>query len=200
MKARLDDLRGGPFTVADARQFGMMWHTLQSRAWRRISYGQYAWAGLQHDVELELRGIAQRMPTSAAFSGLTAAWILGLDFAPCAPVEMTVERDIPVRGRVGVRLRRAALPDCEVDMRKGFRVTAPLRTVRDLGSRKDLVESVVAIDMLDQGCGLDEASVECIAVRSRSRSARRENCWAKPPDSPDHQSKLLLRRQFVRTN
>ncbi|HEV2476379.1 MAG TPA: DUF559 domain-containing protein [Candidatus Dormibacteraeota bacterium] len=147
MKSRSIDLRSGPFTLRDARQFGMTWHSLQSRAWRRISYGQYAWTGLRHDVELELRAIANRIPTSAAFSGATAAWIHGLDMAPCNPAEVTVERDVAVRGRVGIRLRRAALPDCDVDVRRGFRVTAPLRTVHDLGSRKDVVESVVAIDM-----------------------------------------------------
>jgi Protein of unknown function (DUF559) len=147
MRAPSVDLRSGPFTVADARQVGMTWHGLQTRAWRRISYGQYASAGLRHDVELELRAVADRLPPSAAFSGATAAWILGLDVAPCAPVEMTVERDVPVRGRIGVRLRRAALSSCEVVTRNGLRVTTPLRTVRDLGSRKDLVESVVAIDM-----------------------------------------------------
>lgn len=110
MKSQSVDLRSGPFTVADARQLGMTWHSLQCRAWRRISYGQYAWSGLRHNVELELKAVADRLPTSAAFSGSTAAWIHGLDMSACNPPEVTVERDVAVRARVGVRLRRAALP------------------------------------------------------------------------------------------
>ncbi len=147
MTAGSTDLRGGPFTVADARRVGMTWHGLQRRGWRRLGYGQYAWTGLKHDVELKLRAVADRLPPSAAFSGATAAWLLGLDLPPCEPVEVTVERDIPVRARAGVRLRRAALLESDITTRRGFRVTAPLRTVCDLGCRKDVVESVVAIDM-----------------------------------------------------
>jgi very-short-patch-repair endonuclease len=46
-----------------------------------------------------------------------------------------------------VKLRRAALNESEVIARQGFRVTFPLRTVCDLGSRRDLIEPVVAVDM-----------------------------------------------------
>ncbi len=82
-----------------------------------------------------------------AFSGKTAAWILGLDMAPCDPVEVTVDRTAPVRARAGIRVRRAALAETEVVSRNGLRTTSALRTVRDLGSGRDAVESVVAIDM-----------------------------------------------------
>jgi len=174
MKARSVDLRSGPFTVADARQIGMTWHSLQSRAWRRISYGRYAWMGLRHDVELELRAVADRMPKSASFSGATAAWIHGLDFVPCDPVEVTIDRDVAVRGRVGVRLRRAALPNCDVVTRRGFRVTAPLRTMHDLGSRKDLVESVVALDMALHARLIQHATlVEHVHANAGAKGIRR---------------------------
>jgi hypothetical protein len=91
--------------------------------------------------------VADRLPAQSVFSGPTAGWILGLDLPACEPIEVTVARDIPVRARSGVKLRRAALPEIDVITRRGFRVTDPLRTVRDLGSRRDMVESVVAIDM-----------------------------------------------------
>ena len=112
-----------------------------------MSRGQYASRRLARDVRLTLRAAARRMPTSYAFSGQTAGWLLGLDLAPCDPIEVTIDRKVPIRGRAGVRLRRAALPESEVTSIEGLRVTSALRTVRDLGSRRDHVESVVAIEM-----------------------------------------------------
>jgi very-short-patch-repair endonuclease len=125
----------------------MEWDELQTKFWTRMSRGQYAWARLPRDRALTLRAVAQRMPSAYAFSGNTAAWLLGLDSLWCEPIEVTVGRDLPVRARAGVKLRRAALPESDVMIREGFRATSALRTVCDLGSRADVVESVVAIDM-----------------------------------------------------
>src|SRR5256884_8278026 len=139
-------LRGGPFTVADARRVGLRWDDLQTRIWTRLSRGQYAWTGLPQDARLKLRAIAQRVPASYAFSGSTAAWLLGLDVGWCDPIEVTIGRDVPVRARAGVRLRRAALPESDVTRRLGLRMTSPLRTVWDRGSRRGSVDSAVAVD------------------------------------------------------
>jgi len=141
-------LRRGPFTVADARRLGMQWDDLQTKTWTRLSRGQYAWAGLPPDAELTLQAVAERMPPEYAFSGLTAAWLLGVDVAWGDPIEVTIGREVPVRARAGVRLRRAALPRSDVIHRQGFRTTSAMRTVCDLGSRRDLVGSVVVVDMV----------------------------------------------------
>lgn len=141
------ELRRGPFLVADARRIGMKWDELQSRNWRRLSRGQYSWTGLELDVDLRLRAVVERMPLVFAFSGPTAGWIHGLDMPPCDPIEVTVGRDIPVHARSGVRVRRASLLAEEVANIRGYPTTSGLRTTRDLGSRRDLVESVVATDM-----------------------------------------------------
>ena len=142
-----NELKVDPFTVAQAREAGLSWQGLQTPAWRRMSRGQYSWTGLHHDVELTLRAVDKRLPERAAFSGNTAAWILGLDFSPCEPIEVTIPRDLPARTRAGLRLRRASLQDCDFMIRRRFRCTTPLRTACDLGSRADLVESTVALDM-----------------------------------------------------
>src|SRR5437588_258323 len=97
------ELQHGPFRVEDARQFGMRWDDLQTKFWTRLSRGQYAWVGLRQDWELKMRAVAQRLPAEYAFSGLTAAWLLGLDVAWCEPIEATIGRDVPVRARVKVR-------------------------------------------------------------------------------------------------
>lgn len=147
MTLRSRALDSGPFFVADARRAGLTWEDLQGKSWRRLGYGQYAATGLTADVHLTLRAVANRMPDRYAFSGRTAGWLLGLDLPPCDPIEVTIAREIPVRGRAGVKLRRMSLPESDVVTTAGFRTTTPLRTVRDLGSQSDLIESVVAIDM-----------------------------------------------------
>jgi very-short-patch-repair endonuclease len=141
------ELRAGPFTVPQARNLGFTWRSLQSNGWRRLSRGQYAWTQIPDDIELWLRAAQQRLPGLSAFSGRTAAWILGLDLSPCDPIEATVPRGISVRSRAGLKVRRAALPEGDVIQRRSFRLTSPVRTVTDLGSGRDLIESVVAIDL-----------------------------------------------------
>jgi len=107
------------------------------------------------------------MPPDYAFSGRTAAWILGLDMAPCDPVEVTVERNAPVRARAGIRLRRASLPESDVTACRGFPVTVAMRTVRDIGSDRDITESVVALDMALRA-GLVESADLAEYVRNHS--------------------------------
>jgi very-short-patch-repair endonuclease len=142
-----DELRGGPFTIPQARDVGLTWDNLQARSWQRLARGQYAWSALPQDVGLKLRAAEQRLPSTYAFSGRTAAAILGLDVPACDPIEATISRDLPARARAGIKLRRAALAGEDVVVHDGFRMTDGLRTVCDLGSRADLVEAVVAIDM-----------------------------------------------------
>jgi len=59
-------------------------------------------------------------------------------------------------------------------MRRGFRVTAPLRTVRDLGSGKDLVESVVALDMALHAHLIQHATlIEHVEANAGAKGIRR---------------------------
>lgn len=109
-----------------------------------MSRGQYASVLRRHDVKLTLDAVARRMPPTYAFSGRTAAWLLGLDMTPCDPIEVTIDRTVPVRARAGVKLRRAALSEPEVIAVGNLRVTSALRTIRDLGSGRDQIEAVVA--------------------------------------------------------
>ena len=139
--------RRGPFTVDEARQAGLRWVDLQTSEWTRVGYGQYASSELPYDARLKLLAVAQRMPANYAFSGRTALWLLDLDPVFVEPIEVTISRDIPVRARAGVRLRRAAIVESEVIVRHGFRLTSAMRTACDLGSQRDLVEAVVAVDM-----------------------------------------------------
>lgn len=154
------ELKLGPFFLHDARRTGLDWPDLQTRSWKRLSHGQYAWSGLTHDALLTLRAVEARMPTTYAFSGPTSGWLHSVDMPPCAPVEVTVGRDVPVRARAGIRLRRSSLPETDVVTRRGFRTTSALRTACDLGSRRDLTEAVVALDAFLHARLLELAQLE----------------------------------------
>jgi very-short-patch-repair endonuclease len=96
-------------------------------------------------VELKLIAVSRRLP-EAIFSGRTAGWLHGLDLPPVDPVEVTV-LNAHTSNRAGVHLRRAALAPADVVRLRGLTVTSALRTAVDLGSRKVLVEAVIALDM-----------------------------------------------------
>jgi len=174
----------------------MRWRDLQKARWVRTSRGQYAWAGLPQDVRLKLLAIARRAPAEYAFSGLTAAWILGLEPTLIEPIEITIPRDLPIRSRVGARVRRAALSEADVIIREGLRTTCALRTACDLGSRRDLVESVVAVDMALHGGVVTMAQLESYAAaNSGAKGIRRLRYavkWAEPLSASPMESRLRM--------
>lgn len=94
-----------------------------------------------------LSAIARRLPAGAAFSGWTAAWLHGLDVAPCDPIEVTIPAPFASRRRNGAYIRRAALGVSEIVKRRGLPTTSALRMVFDLAGRNPLTEGVVAADL-----------------------------------------------------
>lgn len=189
-------LQARPFFVDEARRAGLSWDALQTERWTRMSRGQYASSLLTRDVQLTLRAVALRMPPGYAFSGPTAAWLLGLDMTPCDPIEVTIDRQVPTRGRVGVRLRRAALPETEVVSIAGFRATSALRTVRDLGSGRDHVESVVAIEIAARAGAVELQDVARYAATHPGEKGikrlRRATAAAEPRSESPMETRLRL--------
>lgn len=98
------------------------------------------------EIALEkLAAALLRLPPEAAFSGLSAAWLHGLDVEPCDPIEVTIPKAAGVSGRAGLAVRQSPLEVVEaVD---GMRVTPPIRTVGEICSRLGLVDAVVIADM-----------------------------------------------------
>lgn len=140
-------LRRGPFTLADARRHGLdRWH-LQGAAWRRVGPGTYQAATLEYTPESTILAASRRLPPEAAFSGLTAAWVHGLDVDGCNPVEITVAAPTTVSSRAGMLVRRRALRKGDVVIIRGQRVTSAQRTLRDLCARLPLTEAVALCDM-----------------------------------------------------
>jgi hypothetical protein len=141
------ELTRGPFTLAEARRAGLArWH-LEGASWRPLGAAIYVWAGLPETPVLKLEAARLRMPASAAFSGKTAAWLHGLDVAPCEPIEVILPGDGEGWERGGVKVRRVELDDCDVVARRGFRTTSLLRTLSDVWQSLNLVEAVVVTDM-----------------------------------------------------
>jgi very-short-patch-repair endonuclease len=140
-------LRTGPFTRAEAGRVGVTRRQLRGAGYRRLGSGIYRWVGLKESPQLTLAAVARRLPASAAFSGPSAAWLHGLDLAPCDPIEVTIPEPIGSSRRAGASVRRAVLAREEIVRRRGLPVTSALRTVVDLGGRDPLTEGVVAADM-----------------------------------------------------
>jgi very-short-patch-repair endonuclease len=107
----------------------------------------YAWSGLPDTPELRLEAALQRLPPASIFSGLTAAWLHGVDVVACEPIEVTIPKGIGVSARSGLVVRRAAIAAAEVVTLRGMRATSILRTLSDLCIRLSVIEAVVVADM-----------------------------------------------------
>lgn len=141
------ELTRGPFTRGEALCAGLTPKQLRGTSWRRVGRGLYVWAGLPQSPRLVLSALQRRLPRGAAFSGLTAAWLHGLDLPPCDPIEVTVPEETGISTRAGLSIRRAMLPTSDVVQRQGLPVTSRLRTMVDLGGRLPVVEAVEVVDM-----------------------------------------------------
>jgi hypothetical protein len=166
-------LKGGPFTLETAIRAGLTWKQLQGPSWRRISYGRYLWAGLGKHSDLVLSSVQQRLPPGAALSGLTAAWLHGLDVGPLEAIEATIPKGRGSSALAGVRVTQASLSYDDIHTRRGLWITSAIRTVFDLGCRPPLIEAIVTADMALHArlVGLTELR-QFAASRARTRGIR----------------------------
>jgi len=133
------------FDLEEARRHGLTRDHLLGASWRRLQHGVYAWRGIADEPYIRLKAAMRRLPPGAMFSGRSAAWLRGLDVAPCRPIEATVPTSSRVTRLEGVAISRAA--EIEMVRAKGLPVTTRVRTLADLGRRLELVEAVVILDM-----------------------------------------------------
>lgn len=87
------------------------------------------------------------MPPDALFSGCTAAWLHGLDFPPCTPIEVTLPRLSVTSHLTGVRLTRSDFTSADACEVRGLPATTRTRTIADLARRAKVVEGVVIVDL-----------------------------------------------------
>ena len=143
-----------------------------------------------------LHAALKRLPPGSAFSGLTAAWLLGVDVEPCNPIEATVPEDAGVSGRTEIKVRRSKLPVSDVVQLRGMPATSPVRTVAELCSRLSLVDAVVIADAaLHNGyIALDQLN-EWAAANPRRRgikNLRRVLIHAEPASESPMESRLRM--------
>ena len=83
-------LESGPFTLQQARQAGLTADQLRGPGWQRIAPRTYVRATLAAQPLQRLAGALVDLPANAVFTGRTAAWLHGLDQAPCDPIELNL--------------------------------------------------------------------------------------------------------------
>jgi hypothetical protein len=143
---RPQELMRGPFSIDEARAVRLSRRSLEGASWRRIGPGIYISAGLARDPLHKIEAARRRLPAGAAFSGLTAAWLHGLDATPCDPIEVTVPPDAGVSGRAGITVRRSVIAANDVVQVRGMPATSMVRTIADLCLKLSLVDAVVIAD------------------------------------------------------
>jgi Protein of unknown function (DUF559) len=190
------ELTRAPFTLEDALRAGLgRWH-LEGASWRRMGPNVYVWSGLPDTTELKLAAARKRLPPEAAFSGLTAAWLHGLDVGPCESIEVTIPKHIGVSARSGLEVRRSALAPTEIVSVRGHRTTSILRTLSDLCIRLSVTEAVVVVDMALHArlVKLDDLNAMCVR-RARYfgvASLRRVVGLAEPAAESPMESRLRM--------
>ena len=144
-------LRHGVFSLDDARSLGVTREDLRGSAWQRVAHGWYRWKGCPPREEHLLIAVASTLPDGGAFSGLTAARLLGIEAPQSRRPEIVVPDLTRVAHRAPATVRCIQLAPGDVVWRDGFPVTSPARTCFDLAARLGLAEAVAAIDMALHG-------------------------------------------------
>jgi very-short-patch-repair endonuclease len=179
---------------------------LGSSAWRRILRDVYADTALPRTHGTAITGAALISPASAVFAGRSAAFLLGAESLAdeSTPVEIVVpemDRFGPVSG---LRVRRTLLADDEVRSVGRLFCTTPLRTALDIARSEDLVDAVVALDvLLARGLVRRSDLVAAAAALPTGRGTRRavhavDLADERAESPPESRLRLLLRSAGLR--
>ena len=185
-----------PFTIEEARQFGVdRWH-LEGSMWKRLAPGVYAWTGLEESPGVMVAAAALRLPADAVFSGETAAWLHGLETNPCDPIEVTVPPGAGLSMRTGLCIRRSSLAKDEIAVVNRMRVTAVERTLLDVSEPRSLTEAVVLADKATHMRLTDVGKLEEMAARSSGRPGvatfRRAIAYIEPATESQMESRFRM--------
>jgi hypothetical protein len=105
-------------------------HRVDAGKLLRVFPGVYVVAGVP--VTTNTRLSAACLWSGGHGSHRTAADVLSLPGGRCAPIEISTNRPLVVPGLV--IHRRSPLPECDLTVVNGLRITAPHRTLLDLGA------------------------------------------------------------------
>ncbi|MDT7683966.1 MAG: hypothetical protein QOG57_4276, partial [Pseudonocardiales bacterium] len=160
-----------PFRGSEARALGLVGRgELYGPRFVRLFPDVFAPVALEPD--LAVRSLAAYLlvrDRGGVLAGYSAARLLGAD---CAPRNAPAEVLVPgyVRAHRGLRIGYAWVPEPDVTLAAGCRVTTAPRTGWDLARRLPLVEAVVAVDALAHRTAFDPADL--LARRAGEPGAR----------------------------
>lgn len=148
---------------------------LRSSAWRRLFRGVYADARLPDSFGLRVRGARLLLPSSAVFSGRTAAYLHGaVDLADRhSPVDVSVPTGVRCGPIDGMTIRRVALSPDDVESLGTWVCTTGLRTALDIARWEPVHDAVAALDVLLARAVVGTAELEESAGLFSGRGFRR---------------------------
>jgi hypothetical protein len=147
---RPPQLSGQVFRAQDALDSGVITRNgLRTSAWRRLLNGVYADSRIEVDHNVRCRAAMLIIPSHAAFCGLSAAWLHGVEYARRAdPVEVVTPRSQRFGPVQGLRIHLEPLSGSDVVTLGGLLATSPARTAWDIATQRELVTAVVVLDGL----------------------------------------------------
>ena len=153
----LAESQGGYFTSADASALGYTtshqhFHVKREN-WARVGRGIYRLKNFPPTGHEDLIRWWLWSRKKGAISHESAAAVYDLGDVLPAKTHLTVPPDFRKKAAAGVVLHKALLGEKDVEMREGFRVTTPLRTILDLAREHLDQERLTAVtkDALRKG-------------------------------------------------
>ncbi|MDT0533142.1 DUF559 domain-containing protein [Micromonospora sp. DSM 115977] len=141
-----------PFSGSRAVAAGLVtWRMLRGPSWRRLLPDVYVHADghRENDHRMWCDAVALTLPAGAAISGLSAAFLWGVDLLPRAsPVFVTLPATAHRRATRRVSVDQRSLSAREITRFAGLPVTTGVRTAFDLGRQLPRTDALVAVDAL----------------------------------------------------
>ena len=153
----LAETQGGYFTAADAKALGYIYRSqhfhVQQGNWIRMDRGIYRlkrFPSAGHEDMIRW-WLWSRKKGAISHESATAVYDLG-DLLP-SKTHLTVPPDFRKKATASVVLHKAPFHEKDVEMREGYRVTTPLRTILDLARKHLDQERLTAVvkDAIQKG-------------------------------------------------
>lgn len=145
----LAESQGGYFTAADAKSVGydyaLQHFHVQRGTWTRVDRGIYRLKRFPSGEYEDLIRWWLWSRKEGAISHESAAAVYGLGDILPSKVDLTVPMNFRKKPPQGVVLHKATLSPTDTEMREGFRITTPLRTVLDMARQHLDPERLTAV-------------------------------------------------------
>lgn len=147
--------QAGYFTAAQAKEVGYSYqaqaHHVAAGNWRRVDHGLFRLPEWVPDLHDDLARWTLWSNGAAVVSHDSALAVHGIGEFESARVHLTVPPGFRKRSD-GISLHRAVLPDSDVRLRVGFRVTTPARSLIDVAAQSPEPDQLArAIDEARRG-------------------------------------------------